>query len=160
MSYTRQQQIIEEMNYQNDPRTQAGGRGDWYKSFDEANMTATVAFTCYDDDGEEVEEVVSFPVRLEACNLCNGKGSHVNPSIDCGGLTQDDFDEDPDFEESYRSGHYDVTCNQCHGKRAVPVINHDHLNDEQKRALNTMNQLAEEEAAYQAECRMERMMGC
>jgi hypothetical protein len=27
---------------------------------------------------------------------------------------------DPDFEESYFAGHYDVTCRECGGKRVVP----------------------------------------
>ena len=160
MSYARQQAIIDDMNYYNDPRTRAAEKGDWYKSFDEANMTATVEFTHWGEDDEEIVESIAFPVRFEVCDLCNGKGSHTSPSIDCGGLGQDDWDRDPDFEEDYHSGCYDVTCNQCHGKRVVPVLSMGRLNDDQKRALKIMNDLAEDEAAYHAEVMAERRMGC
>ena len=39
----------------------------------------------------------------------------VNPSIDAGGLSYDDFCDDPDFEEAYFSGRFDVTCSACNG---------------------------------------------
>lgn len=54
------------------------------------------------------------------CPLCDGRGRHVNPSIDAQGLTADDFAEDPDFAEDYSRGTYDVTCRQCNGRRVVP----------------------------------------
>jgi hypothetical protein len=160
MSYVRQQAIIDDMNYYNDSRTRAAQRGDWYKSFSEESMTAVVEFTHWGEDDEEIVESVTFPVRFEVCDLCNGKGSHVNPSIDCGGLGQDDWDRDPDLEEGYHSGRYDVSCNQCHGKRVVPVINDGYLNDEQERALKIIHDLAEDEADFHAECMAERRMGC
>ena len=77
--------------------------------------------TCYmviDDHEEEV----SLPAKFEACPRCRGRGTHVNPSIDGNGLTRDDFDQDPDFEESYFRGDYDVACYECRGARVVAVI--------------------------------------
>ena len=53
------------------------------------------------------------------CPVCNGEGKTVNPSIDAGGLTREDFDEDPDFREDYMSGMYDITCRACNGQRVV-----------------------------------------
>ena len=53
------------------------------------------------------------------CPVCEGEGKTVNPAIDCQGLTREDFAEDPDFEESYFRGDYDITCRACHGQRVV-----------------------------------------
>lgn len=65
--------------------------------------------------------VYAVEIRFEVCPLCMGRGKHVNPSIDAHGLTREDFDEDPDFEESYFRGDYDVRCNLCGGEKVVPV---------------------------------------
>lgn len=53
------------------------------------------------------------------CPVCDGEGKTVNPSIDAHGLTDEDFREDPDFAEDYRSGIYDITCAACHGMRVL-----------------------------------------
>jgi len=53
------------------------------------------------------------------CPVCEGEGKTVNPAIDCNGLTSEDFAEDPDFAEDYRSGVYDITCRACNGQRVV-----------------------------------------
>jgi hypothetical protein len=53
------------------------------------------------------------------CPVCDGEGKTVNPDIDANGLTREDFDEDPDFAEDYRSGLYDITCAACNGQRVV-----------------------------------------
>jgi hypothetical protein len=45
----------------------------------------------------------------------------VNPQIDAGGLTYEDFHEDPDFEERYFSGAYDITCPSCSGDRVEAI---------------------------------------
>lgn len=49
------------------------------------------------------------------CPICRGEGHYVNPNIDSNGITREDFDEDPDFQENYMSGAYDVTCATCGG---------------------------------------------
>lgn len=83
-----------------------------------------------DDDGDEVEFEV--PWRWEICSRCRGHGKHVNPNIDGHGLSQEDFEEDPDFRESYFAGVYDVACeNECfEGKERVP--NEEEFTQEQK----------------------------
>jgi hypothetical protein len=53
------------------------------------------------------------------CPVCNGEGKTVNPNIDAHGLTAEDFYDDPDFAEDYRSGVYDITCAACNGMRVV-----------------------------------------
>lgn len=55
----------------------------------------------------------------QVCPVCRGEGRTVNPNVDAGGLTAEDFREDPDFAEDYRSGFYDVTCGACKGLRVV-----------------------------------------
>lgn len=55
--------------------------------------------------------------RYEICEMCSGSGKVVRPEIDAGGLSREDFCEDPDFEHDYFSGHFDVSCPQCGGIR-------------------------------------------
>lgn len=61
------------------------------------------------------------PWHWEICDLCDGRGKVVNPSIDASGLTADDFAEDPGFAEDYRSGVYDIPCPRCGGRTTIPV---------------------------------------
>lgn len=144
---SRQDQIMEERNYFMDPRTNAENA---WEGFDPETNTIEISWTKYldigqtdeelDEEGigsEEEEEVtLRLPARFEVCDLCNGKGTTVNPSIDAGGLSQEDFDEDPDFEEEYFSGMYDIPCPQCRGKRVIPVINEAAMSKEQKAAYD------------------------
>jgi hypothetical protein len=107
--------MIDDLNYYSDYRVICSDH--WYESIDETRMMAVVEF--YNDDQDEsIKEEVSF--HWGVCPTCNGKGTHVNPSIDCNGLSASDFHEDPDFAESYFRGDYDQPCNQCNGRRVVP----------------------------------------
>jgi hypothetical protein len=74
------------------------------------------------DDGEVEHEI---PTRWAVCPVCEGKGSHVNPSIDSGGLTGEDFANDPEFMEDYFSGQYDQPCNRCGGRTTVRAVDRD-----------------------------------
>lgn len=103
-----------ESNYSNDPRNRAD-EDRWWDKIDENKMRARLL-----DDGEG-QSHTWVPFRWTTCDLCNGKGKVVNPSIDCGGLTRDDFDADPGFAEDYFSGLYDITCPLCNGLRVVPM---------------------------------------
>lgn len=107
----------------------------------------------------------------EVCGTCDGRGSHVNPDIDAGGISgddpfwEDDRDDDWDYCDDdddghrqtsrYMRGDYDVSCYECHGKRVVPVPRED--NDPADLAI--WRELRQGDAAYAAECRAERMMG-
>lgn len=88
----------------------------WYESIDEARMTLKVELE--GENGDLYKHEISF--HWEICGTCQGKGTHVNPSIDSHGLTAEDFAEDPDFAENYLDGTYDQICNECGGKRVVP----------------------------------------
>lgn len=91
-----------------------------------------LAFTLITDGGDEIEH--SLPARFKVCSRCEGAGSHVNPAIDGNGLTREDFDEDPDFAESYFRGDYDVRCSECKGARVVSVPDVSRWSFAQKRA--------------------------
>lgn len=87
-------------------------------TFDEKRMVGTII--CEGSEGFGVE--VDIPVRFEVCQTCDGKGSHVNPSVDYNGISREDFDEDPDFRHDYFSGVYDVGCYGCGGRRVTPQL--------------------------------------
>lgn len=53
--------------------------------------------------------------KWQICFTCRGDGHVVNPNIDAGGLSAEDFLEDPDFAEDYRNGAYDIVCRTCEG---------------------------------------------
>ncbi len=121
--------------------------GKWWETLDEKRMTATII----DPTGESDEETeVSF--KWEVCGTCDGKGAHVNPGVDAHGLSREDFEEDPDFEEDYFNGAYDVQCNECHGRRVVPE-------PVDEKVIEAVNKKRSDEADYRAECEAERRMG-
>lgn len=119
----------------------------WWETLDEKRMMATII----DPTGETDEETeVSFV--WEVCGTCDGKGSHVNPGVDAHGLSQEDFDEDPDFKEDYFNGAYDVECSECHGRRVTPE-------PVDEKVIEAVNRKRQDEADYRAECEAERRMG-
>jgi hypothetical protein len=137
-------------NYHSDPRVRAQDK--WYSSLNEQKMTATV--TVYDPE-EDADIEYDVPVTFQVCDTCNGKGSHVNPSIDCNGLSREDFDEDPDFAEAYFEGQYDVPCYGCGGKRVTPEIDQDRIDPKVKGLLEEKEQCQREmRACEDAERRM------
>lgn len=143
-------------NYENDFRVQ-GGQNRWWKHINESNMKATIVLVHTDEETDEmVEEEFEIPIIFEICSTCRGSGTHVNPNIDCHGLTQQDFDEDPDFREEYMGGNYDVSCYECYGKRVAPRI--DEANAD-KEVLRKFRQRQEDERNYRRECAAERRMG-
>jgi len=131
---------LEEANYYNDPRVRNAGQNQ--------------APTLWDD---ETETDVELPWKWEVCPTCGGRGKHVNPSIDAGGLTGSDFAEDPEFFEEYMGGRYDQTCSQCKGRTTVPVVDWDRLTPEQEEAYNRQ---LDADAEYHAERAAEIRMGC
>jgi len=132
-----------------DHRDLAALRGAWYKHLDDRAMTAVVEV--FSDGGDTSEDVV---VRIEwgVCPTCDGTGSHVSPSVDAGGLTDEDFADDPGFAEDYRSGKFDVACNECGGERVVPVPADD--DPETPRGWERQAEIAKATAEQAVEIRM------
>ena len=150
---------IEQSNYDNDSRVRSSRRGSRFVEINKSRMIGTIRVSYFDDDDEEIEETYDVPIEFVVCPLCNGKGTHVNPSIDCNGLTREDFDADPDFAEDYFSGRYDQVCNECHGDRVVADINEDKLTPAIRESLERERLEREADDEYAAECRYERRMG-
>ncbi len=95
---------------------------------------------------------VDLPCHRIVCDHCDGTSSHVNPNIDGHGLSQEDFDQDPDFRESYFNGDYDVACDQCKGARVVDVVNYEALTPKMQRRYNAyldQRNADEQEAAFE-----------
>lgn len=129
---------MSDSNYYNDSRVRGA-------MTDRSNV-----MTIFDDDGNEHEVVL--PTRYEVCPVCDGKGSHVNPSIDCNGLSSEDFADDPDFREDYFSGRYDQICGTCNGLRVVQEVDYKALSPELKRLWDnecTERSMAEQERIYE-----------
>jgi hypothetical protein len=102
----------------------------------------------------QCDEERELPWRWDVCPVCDGKGRHVNPNIDCNGLTAEDFAEDPDFAEDYRRGCYDQPCNRCRGRTTVPVVDEERCTEHELAALEAaIDAEAEMRACYLAELR-------
>jgi len=97
----------------------------------------------------------TIPMRKEVCPSCHGNGSYVNPNIDSHGIGVDEFYEDPDFEESYLAGHYDMTCEECEGTNVIDVVNKDFATPEMvKFVADWYTDYYESLAEQEAEMRM------
>lgn len=118
-------------------------------------MAITVSYVLYTDDGEET---VVFPAHYEVCHRCRGIGKHVHPAIDEMGITPEEFAEDPEFEERYFSGAYDVPCHECKGERVVACMD-ETLSPELEAKLRLLEKQWDDDAQMEAMGRMERMMG-
>lgn len=112
-----------------DRRDRMRAMGCWWSRIDERRMVTFVI----DKDGDAEVEI---PITFEVCGTCEGKGRHTNPSIDAHGITEDEWGQwDPEEQDLYISGGYDVECNECAGKRVVPIPDETRMTDEQKDAL-------------------------
>jgi hypothetical protein len=140
-------------NYYMDPRVLAGQRDTGIVDVDEERMVATLRLPDEEDGYDEFEIHCEYAV----CGTCGGRGKHVNPSIDCNGLTREDFDADPDFYEDYRSGFYDVSCYECKGRRVVPSLTPQTARE--RAAMLRWEKWAQEEERYLRMCAAERAMG-
>jgi len=100
------------------------------------------------ETGDEIE--VQIPARYEVCDRCEGRGKHVNPSVDGNGLSQEDFDEDPDFRENYFSGVYDVPCEDCKGQRVILVPDEANADPETKKLIEAHHNRQRETAEWAA----------
>ena len=156
------------MNYHRDLRVVAAGRHAWFNSIDAAKQTVEVeiydpsdellAALKIDDYAPEDEHiVVDARFQWEVCDTCRGKGTHVDPSIDAHGITRDEFDRDPDFEEAYRGGNYDVPCYGCKGRTTVPVLDGE---DNQKLLVEHIHAMQKDAADHQRAVADELRYGC
>jgi hypothetical protein len=124
-----------------------------------------ISFTYETDEGEEIE--TELPSKFEVCDRCRGHGTHLNPSIGEHAYTPEEFEE-AFFEEEDRAeyfkrgGRYDVSCEECHGRRVVEAVDVAAcaLDPELTEALKRYDAKLEDDYAYERECAAERRMGC
>ena len=119
------------------------------------------------DEEEGEEYTVDFPAHNVLCPECGGEGSTYLGwrSEDQPAYTQEDFDDDPDFEEGYFGGAYDRPCPECKGLRVtLEVDDPSTWTPAQLEELlphwERWQRQEDEEAAYRAEVRAERRFGC
>lgn len=120
-------------------------------------MNSDVIEFCHEND-DGVETTYVIPSKFEVCHGCAGKGTHVNPSIDGHGISREEFDEDPDFEEAYFNGVYDVQCYTCHGRRVVLEVDWSSPTFDPK-VKELYEEHLQDEAEYRSACAAERRMG-
>lgn len=119
--------MIEEYNYWNDRRVQESMIRNPYKVLESNDRVTKVIseedfFEALVEEGVDVQLEMELSTRYEVCHSCRGSGTVVNPSIDAGGISREDFDEDPEFARSYFNGDYNIRCTNCKGKRVVPEV--------------------------------------
>jgi DnaJ-class molecular chaperone len=102
----------------------------------------------------EEEFGVKPPTHYIVCPDCQGRGTMTLQRL---AVTQEQFDEDPDFMEDYLGGVYDEPCPDCHGRTTVLVIDEERLTPEQKEYVEGYWQ---DEYEYRALCEAERRAGC
>lgn len=114
--------------------------------FDAQRMVLAVEVE--DDEGDL--RTVEVPARFEVCGTCEGKGRHVNPSIDAHGIGPEEFDADPDFREDYLAGVHDVRCAECRGERVVPVPDREAAQEAALQAFDAWQDSEHQEARERA----------
>jgi hypothetical protein len=143
---------MERRNYHTDSRVRA----------EDARKRRDEYVTIYEEQKEALLEVsgmeVLVPIRWEVCPQCDGDGSVVNPSIDAGGISQQEMArKGPEFREDYLSGKYDQKCPQCKGRRVTPEL--DPRNQEQREAVEALRERLEEAREVDRMRRAEKAMG-
>jgi hypothetical protein len=142
-----------EYNSHGDPRTiNARYQREFDAGCDMKRMIFT--FSIESKEGEEISYVL--PLKMEVCPTCDGRGQHIDPSVDAGGYYDDGDDCDEYGENLYFSGYYDMLCQTCHGQNVVPCVNRHMADDE---ALKVWDKKCEDDEEYEAICRAERRMG-
>ena len=104
--------------------------------------------------------VIKFPTKFEICSQCDGHGSHVNPSIDCGGITSSEWAEwDHEDQERYMSGGYDIPCtNKCdNGKVLISIYDKSPFG---RWAMSILNEYNYRQQEYALERANELRWGC
>ena len=130
-----QRAALERMNYYSDPRVISAmtdscfsvkqiGRHHVLVEFDEYIWETLQSEDLVPEEDDSMQ--LELPGKWAICHQCEGSGRMVNPSIDCGGITQDEwYDWDEDDREGYFSGRYDVSCSVAgcqDGKVFSPVF--------------------------------------
>lgn len=94
---------------------------------------------------------MKIPAKWAICDRCRGNGTHGNPAFD-GMPVEITPDNDIEFWDDLRAGHYDVRCAECSGSGKVKVIDEEIASaDEVKEYNDYLNDKAEYAAEQRAE---------
>lgn len=105
------------------------------------------------DEGYEIQ--IKVPCHWEICGTCRGDGKH---SAHLGAITSSEWDEwDYEEQETYMSGGYDRTCEDCGGSGKILTEDYDKLPKEDRERLEKQDR---DEYLYRQECEAERRAGC
>lgn len=114
--------------------------------------------TWENDEGEEI--TTTFPSKNEVCPECEGTGFVLAGGLRGAAFSAEEFCEafEPEEREEYfrRGGIYDTTCDVCRGKNVIPVIDEEHLTEEQKKLFAEYTEWQNENDRYESESRAER----
>lgn len=150
--------LLQNLAAESDWRTTASDERWWeriegnYAVIDESFHWALEEAGIAPHSSDQYETIYAVRFQMAICPVCGGRGKYVNPSIDAHGLTSEDFDEDPDFAESYFSGAYDVTCKLCGGRNVVPV-------PDDERVMAAIDEVIRDRYSARAEMLAEMRMG-
>lgn len=104
-----------------------------------------------------IEFTFEFRSKMEVCDRCEGRGTHVNPNIDGNGITSSEWAEwDEESRENYMSGVYDVRCEECNGANVVAVVDEDALTPKQRRRFEACQRQESERLQAEADDRRTR----
>lgn len=116
-------------------------------TFDEAKHV----FVFFEEEDEQ--EPVEVRAKFEVCDICDGRGEHVNPGVDAHGISAEEFERDwsPEEREGYFRGDHNVPCARCKGLRVTPVPDLGSVVDEPirkriQKAIRSHNQDLREQA--------------
>ncbi len=87
------------------------------------------------DEGEEI--TLTLPSKKEVCSECDGSGYVLRGGLRGAAFSREEFEEefsDEEDREAYftRGGKYDETCDHCHGKNVVDVVDEEHIPADKK----------------------------
>lgn len=128
-----QRAALERLNYYNDSRVINAMVSSSWEVVSVGAREVTVRFADFMVENlidcevlpEDSSGVLTVACQWEICSQCTGSGRTVNPSIDAGGITEDDwYDWDEEEIDAYFAGRHDIDCSLCNGtgKRSMPVF--------------------------------------
>lgn len=112
-------------------------------------MKNTITITVIDEN-TDASVSHALPAVWEICYNCDGNGTVDHPAFS-NGISQEDFDEDPEFREDYFAGRYDVRCPHCKGSGKMLAVNEDALNENQRKVFAVWHSQMAEKARYERE---------
>ena len=103
---------------------------------------------------------VQCETKFVICPTCNGRGTHTNPNIDCGGITASEWAEwGPEEQDRYMSGGYDVTCSHCNGEKVIQEFEYDTKNPLYNWCCERLQEYYQDQYDYAREVAAERAWG-